>query len=77
MATRVAAWEKHYAFVSRDVLEYFRARPTKAKRDSGEALAYVLANARSKDDEDRCVRALETKCEILWAMLDAISMERA
>ncbi len=77
MATRVAAWEKHYPFVSRDVLEYFRARPAKAKRDSGEALAYVLANTRSKDDEDRCVRALETKCEILWAMLDAIAMERS
>ena len=73
MRTRVLAWEKHYPFVDRNVLDYFRARPEKATRDSGEALAYVRAHAKTPDQEDACVRALETKCEILWAMLDAIA----
>lgn len=76
MKTRVAAWEKHYAFIDRDVLDYFRARPAKATRDSSEALEYVLANATTPEKRDACVRALETKCEILWAMLDAISSVR-
>lgn len=76
MAARVAAWEKHYPFVDRAVLEYFRSRPEKARRDSGEALAYVLAHADTRELEDACVRALETKCEILWAMLDAIGAPR-
>lgn len=73
MRTRVLAWERHYPFVDRAVLDYFRARPEKATRDSGEALAFVRAHATSPELEDACVRALETKCEILWAMLDAIA----
>ena len=43
--------------------------------DSGEALAYVLAHAKTEGDEDACVRALETKCEILWSLLDAIALQ--
>jgi len=55
------------------VLDYFRARPAKATRDSGEALDFVLRNATSPEQRDACVAALRTKCEILWAMLDAIA----
>lgn len=73
MKTRVLAWEKHYTFIDRDVLDYFRARPAKATRDSSEAFDYVVANAKTVAEQDACVRALETKCEILWAMLDAIA----
>jgi pyrroloquinoline-quinone synthase len=73
MATRVAAWKKHYAWIDANVLEYFESRPAKATRDSGEALAYVLAHAKTYAQEDACVVALETKCGILWSMLDAIA----
>lgn len=73
MKTRVLAWEKHYTFIDRGVLDYFRARPDKARRDSREAIDYALAHADTIDKQDACVRALETKCEILWALLDAIA----
>jgi pyrroloquinoline-quinone synthase len=73
MATRVRAWEKHYAWIDAGVLDYFRNRPAKATRDSGEALAFVLAHANTSEREDACVAALETKCGILWSMLDAIA----
>jgi pyrroloquinoline-quinone synthase len=73
MRTRIAAWEKHYAWIDPAVLDYFRARPAKATRDSGEALAWVRAHAKTAEQEDACVRALETKCDILWAMLDGIA----
>jgi pyrroloquinoline-quinone synthase len=73
MSRRVAAWEKHYPWVSPSVLEYFRGRIPRAKKDSEEALAYVLANATTRELQDKCLDALVTKCNILWALLDAVS----
>jgi coenzyme PQQ biosynthesis protein PqqD len=40
-------------------------------------LAFVLANARTIEDRDRCAAALERKCEILWSLLDAIEAAHA
>jgi len=73
MRTRIAAWEKHYTWVDKDVLAYFRGRPDRATRDSGEAVAFVVQNATAPETQDACVSALSTKCDILWAMLDAIA----
>jgi pyrroloquinoline-quinone synthase len=73
MSTRIAAWEKHYPWVDAATLEYFRGRVPRARRDSGEALDFVLSHARTDDDEAACEAALREKCEILWAMLDAIA----
>jgi pyrroloquinoline-quinone synthase len=72
MRTRIAAWEKHYTWVDTTVLDYFRGRPAKATNDSGEALDFVLTHATTSRDQDACVSALATKCDILWAMLDAV-----
>jgi pyrroloquinoline-quinone synthase len=73
MSKRVAAWEKHYPWVSREVLEYFRSRVPRAKVDSQEAIEFVVANARDAETQERCVQALITKCNILWALLDAVA----
>lgn len=73
MATRLAAWETHYPWVDRGVLEYFRGRVTRAKRDSGEAMEFVIAHATTPELQDRCAAALVEKCRILWALLDAVS----
>jgi pyrroloquinoline-quinone synthase len=73
MSTRIAAWEKHYPWVEPATIEYFKSRVTKARRDSGEAIEYVVEHATTSALEDACVKALRTKCEILWAMLDAIA----
>ena len=69
---RVAGMLAHYDFVSRETLSYFDKRPSQAERDSGFALAYVKANARTPEDQQRVLAALEFKCEVLWAMLDAL-----
>jgi pyrroloquinoline-quinone synthase len=76
MRERVLAWEKHYPWVGAEALDYFRQRVTRARRDSEEALAFVLAEARTAAMEDRCVAALVAKTEILWLMLDAIDGSR-
>ena len=72
MTDRLAAWERHDPWVDRGVLDYFRARPARARRDSGEALDEVVRGARTRELQERCVAALITKCEILWALLDAV-----
>jgi coenzyme PQQ biosynthesis protein C len=69
---RMAGMLAHYDFVSRETLSYFDKRPPQAKRDSDFALAYVKANARTPEDQQRVLAALEFKCDVLWSMLDAL-----
>jgi pyrroloquinoline-quinone synthase len=72
MAKRVLAWEKHYPFVSPEMLAYFRGRVTRARRDSEEAIEFVVRHARSFEQQERCVAALIRKTEILWQLLDCV-----
>jgi pyrroloquinoline-quinone synthase len=72
MKVRLVAFEKHYPWVGERGLAYFRSRVQQAPRDAHWGLAWVLANARTPEDADRCVAALEKKCEILWRLLDAV-----
>ena len=72
MATRILAFEKHYPWVDTAGLRYFRSRTQQAPRDAAEGLRFVLAHARTPEDQERCTAALERKCEILWRLLDAI-----
>jgi coenzyme PQQ biosynthesis protein C len=69
---RIAGMLQHYDFVTADTLAYFTARPPQAERDSDFALDYVKQHARSAEDQDRVMRALEFKCDVLWAQLDAL-----
>jgi pyrroloquinoline-quinone synthase len=53
-------------------LAYFEARLSQAPEDVTFALDYIYKTARTRGEQEACVRALETKCRILWAQLDAI-----
>lgn len=72
LTRRLEAWETHYPWVDRAVLEYFRIRPPRAQRDSEEAIAFVIEHANTRLLQDACVQALVRKTEILWHMLDCI-----
>ncbi len=72
MAERIAAFEKHYVWVETEGLDYFRTRTREAPRDAEEGLAHVIAHAKTEEDAERAVAALERKCEILWQLLDAV-----
>jgi len=69
---RVEGMLRGYDFVSADALAYFNKRPPLAKRDSEFALAYVKREARTPEAQQRVIKALEFKCDVLWAMLDAL-----
>jgi pyrroloquinoline-quinone synthase len=72
MATRLAAFEKYYSWIDSRGLDYFRRRVTQARRDSDEALAITLDHCKTPELQRAAVRALEFKCNVLWAVLDAI-----
>lgn len=72
MTTRLSAWRKHYPWVDPGLQEYFRSRVPRAQRDSLEALEFVMANSHSLAEQERCLSAFITKCQILWSLLDAV-----
>ncbi|MBS2012362.1 MAG: pyrroloquinoline-quinone synthase PqqC [Deltaproteobacteria bacterium] len=74
MARRIVAWETHYPWVDNETLAYFRGRVTRAKEDSREAIDYVLAHAKTRREQERCIEALVTKTQILWSLLDAVTL---
>ncbi|HUN25964.1 MAG TPA: pyrroloquinoline-quinone synthase PqqC [Steroidobacteraceae bacterium] len=72
MSRRIEAWERHYPWVDSRMLAYFRARVTRARGDSQEAIAYVTAHAVTRELQERCIAALIRKTEILWHLLDCV-----
>jgi len=72
MSKRILAWEKHYPWVSPEMLAYFRGRVSRARRDSEEAIEIVVRHATTYELQQRCVAALIRKTEILWQLLDCV-----
>jgi pyrroloquinoline-quinone synthase len=72
LGERAEAFRKHYGWIEEGGLAYFLSRTTQAPRDAEEGLAYVLAHAKTPEDQGRCAAALLRKCEILWALLDGV-----
>jgi pyrroloquinoline-quinone synthase len=69
---RVPAMLAKYDYVTEDTLAYFTRRPEQASRDADFALAYVMRNADTAERQQQAIDALVFKCDILWAMLDAL-----
>ncbi|MEU6715093.1 pyrroloquinoline-quinone synthase PqqC [Nonomuraea sp. NPDC046802] len=72
MRTRIAAFERHYPWIDQEGLRYFQIRVSQGRQDSGEALGLVLDWAQSRSDQEKAVAALRYKCDVLWALLDAV-----
>jgi pyrroloquinoline-quinone synthase len=72
MAKRLEAFQKHYPWVASEGLDYFRARVTQARQDSGFALRVTLEYCRDRTMQEAAVVALRFKCDVLWSMLDAL-----
>jgi len=70
--TRVQGMLASYDFVTPETLVYFTARPEQARRDVDVALAYVTEHATIPETQVAVLQALEFKCDVLWAMLDAL-----
>lgn len=72
ISERVKGMLANYDFISKETLAYFDKRPTQAARDVDFALGYVKTNATTPDQQQAAIAALEFKCDVLWAQLDAL-----
>lgn len=72
MATRIAAFREHYAWVPGWAFDYFNSRVTQARIDSHEGLALTMQWCCTPELQQRAVDALKFKCDLLWSLLDAI-----
>ncbi|MET0593602.1 MAG: pyrroloquinoline-quinone synthase PqqC [Polyangiaceae bacterium] len=75
MSKRTAAWERHYPWVEGESLAYFRGRVPRARRDSEEAIEFVVREAVTRPLQEACVAALIQKTQILWHLLDCVQMQ--
>jgi pyrroloquinoline-quinone synthase len=75
MAKRLEAFRRYYRWVQPEGLDYFSRRLTQAPRDSNEGLELTLRYCATRDMQEAAVRALQFKCDLLWAMLDAIQSQ--
>ena len=73
---RLAALESHsnYSWIDSTGLEYFRQRLHQAPRDANYALNLVLHYCQTRQSQERAVKALIFKCDLLWSQLDAIAL---
>jgi pyrroloquinoline-quinone synthase len=68
---RMDRLRQHYPWLSGG-LDYFTARLDQAPEDARFALRYVTENARTRPEQELVIAALQAKCDILWAQLDAL-----
>lgn len=72
ISERLEGMLEHYDFVTAETLAYFSQRPPQAERDSRFALDYVKRHALTAETQRAVLDALAFKCDVLWAMLDAL-----
>jgi coenzyme PQQ biosynthesis protein C len=72
ISERMAGMLANYDFITRETLSYFDKRPPQAQRDADFALNYVKQHVRTLEQQQAVLAALEFKCDVLWAMLDAL-----
>jgi len=71
IALRVDRLRQHYPWLSSG-LDYFTARLDQAPEDARFALQWVTEHARTRAEQVLAIAALQAKCDILWAQLDAL-----
>ena len=72
ISERVAGMLASYDFIDKTALSYFDKRLNQAPRDADFAIDYVKREARLPQQQQAVLRALEFKCDVLWAQLDAL-----
>ncbi|MCF5503252.1 pyrroloquinoline-quinone synthase PqqC, partial [Pseudomonas syringae] len=72
--SRLDSWPQHYPWIDPAGYEYFRTRLGQARRDVEHGLAITLQHYTTYEGQQRMLEILQFKLDILWSMLDAMSM---
>ena len=72
--SRLDAWPTHYPWIEAAGYDYFRTRLSQARRDVEHGLRITLAHYVTLEAQQRMLEILQFKLDVLWSMLDAMSM---
>jgi pyrroloquinoline-quinone synthase len=72
--SRLDSWPAHYPWIDAEGYAYFRSRLTQARRDVEHGLRITLQHYTTWEAQQRMLEILQFKLDILWSMLDAMSM---
>ena len=72
--SRLDAWPQHYSWIDASGYDYFRKRLKEARRDVEHGLRITLEHYKTREAQERMLNILQFKLDVLWSMLDAMSM---
>ena len=72
--SRLDAWPQHYPWIDESGYDYFRKRLSEARRDVEQGLRITLQHYTTLAAQQRMLEILQFKLDVLWSMLDAMSM---
>lgn len=72
--SRLDSWPKHYPWIKPEGYSYFKKRLTEARRDVGHGLEITLDHYKTREQQDRMLEILQFKLDVLWSILDAMTM---
>lgn len=72
--SRLDSWPQHYPWINDQGYDYFRARLGQARRDVEHGLNITLDTCTTYESQQRMLEILQFKLDILWQILDALSM---
>lgn len=71
---RLDTWPTHYPWIKEEGYQYFKNRLTEARRDVVHGLDITLDHYTTREQQDRMLEILQFKLDVLWSMLDAMTM---
>lgn len=72
--SRLDSWPQHYSWIEASGYDYFRSRLSQARRDVEHGLALALEYCNTVEKQQRMLEILQFKLDILWSMLDAMTL---
>ncbi|SFM63083.1 pyrroloquinoline-quinone synthase PqqC [Marinobacter zhejiangensis] len=72
--SRLDSWPQHYPWIDGEGYIYFRKRLSEARRDVEHGLSITLDHFTTAAEQQRALEILQFKLDILWSMLDALTM---
>jgi len=72
--SRLDSWPQHYPWIKEEGYFYFRSRLGQARRDVEHGLSLALEIFDTAEKQSRMLEILQFKLDILWTMLDAMTM---